>query len=320
MERLVAAGRVVVDWITRVAGALTQLSSAEQAAVAVGLLFFAWQRLGKWFVAAGIVAILDDIAAWMADQPSILGKLLGPYQEFAASVADLVESLGGLENVIRGVVMLALAGWIFKVAGAAAALAASLGLVTAAGGAAGVAGGAARGGMLAGLASRFGPLGLAGAALGGGLFALDRATSTEEERAARPGEQAARGEALQDMGDGRAGWDPIADAIGRQGPGAFDPSGVTSGGLTVIPSQPIEDGLNDLRQYLDSLQGASIDVDQGSLMGDVDQSRTANINLNLSQSITVPPGTTSEQLSVIRRESEAAIERAADRAAAALEM
>jgi hypothetical protein len=278
--------------------------------------------LGKWFVAAGIVAVLDDIAAWMADQPSILGKLLGPYQEFAASVADLVESLGGLENVIRGVVMLALAGWIFKVAGAAAALAASLGLVTAAGGAAGVAGGAARGGMLAGLASRFGPLGLAGAALGGGLFALDRATSTEEERAARPGEQAARGEALQDMGGDGRGWNPIADAIERrtEGPGAFDPSGVTSGGLTAIPSQPIEDGLNDLRQYLDSLKGASIDVDQGSLMGDVDQSRTANINLNLSQSITVPPGTTSEQLSVIRRESEAAIERAADRAAAALEM
>jgi hypothetical protein len=44
-----------------------------------------------------------------------------------------------------------------------------------------------------------------------------------------------------------------------------------------------------------------------------------NIQVNLSQSITVPPGTSAEQLAVIRRESEAAINRAAERAAAALE-
>jgi hypothetical protein len=330
MGRLVGVARMVTDWIGRVASAVNNLSGFEKAALAVGLLLFSWQRLGKWFLAAGIVAILDDIAAWMNDQPSLIGRLFGPYAEFAESASSLVESLGGLENVIRGVMLLALAGWLMKIAVAARALAVSMGLVTAASAAAGAgaataagagaaaaAAGASRASMFARMASRLGPVGLVAGAVAG-VDALDRATAGDEGRQERIDRQIATGEALQGMagGDG-AGWNPLADAIEgrRQGPQSFDPSGIT-----VTPSEPIEGAIDELRQYLDSLQGASIDVNDGSLMGDVDQSRTANISVQLSQSITVPPGTTAEQLAVIRRESDAAIERAAERAAAAMEM
>jgi len=323
MGRLVGVAQMVVGWIMRVASAVNNLSGFEKAALAVGLLLFAWQRLGKWFIAAALVAILDDIAAWMSDQPSLIGRLIGPYAEFAETVASLVESLGGLENVIRLIVGLMLAKWLLGVGVAIKGLAAAFGLAGAASaaGAAGAAAGAAWGsGFLARALAVMGPLaGLLGLAVAIPLTvrALDNATSTPEQRAARSAETVARGEALQDMGGGGRGFNPISEAIEgrRQGPQSFDPSG-----LTVTPSEPIEGAIDELRQYLDSLQGASIDVGEGSLMGDVDQSRTANISVQLSQSITVPPGTTAEQLAVIRRESDAAIERAADRAAAAMEM
>ncbi len=357
MQRLVRVGEEVIGWITRLADAFTRLTGIEQIALAVGLLLFSWQRLGKWFVAAGLLAILDDISAWMAGQPSLIAKLLGPYEEFAQSVASLVESLGGLENVIRIIVGLALLAWVAKVAGAIRGLAVAFGLAgagaaaSAAGAAAGAGWGAA---FLASVASRIGPLAallglpvLGGAAIAYTLKTFDEATSTPEQRAARPDEQAERAAAM-------FGMDTLGNPLSEprqfrfpepQAPQSFDPSGLEfsfqetqplgqfpfdfggtpsqspdPSGLEVVPLQPIQDGLDEVRQYLDSLQGASIDVNDGSLMGDVDQSQTANISLTLQQSITVPPGTTSEQLAVIRRESEAAIERAADRAAASLEM
>jgi hypothetical protein len=323
MGRLVRVGEEVIGWITRLAGAFENLSGAEQIAAAVALVFLAWGRLGKFIIASGLIYAMDQIALWMDGQPSLIDKILVPYDQFSEAVANLVENLGGLENVIRIILGLALLAWVAKVAGAIRGLAVAFGLAgagaaaSAAGAAAGAGWGAA---FLAAVASRIGPLAallglpvLGGAAIGGGLFALDRATSTEEERAARPDEQAERGAAL--FG---------ADTLGNPLPAplrfqdrSFDPSGLE---YDFTPRPDVSEDIQEIMRFLENMDGASIDVNDGSLMGDVDQSQTANISLSLNQSITVPPGTTSEQLAVIRRESEAAIERAADRAAASLEM
>jgi hypothetical protein len=326
MNRLVAAAQVVAGWIARVYDAVSNLSGLEKAALAVGLLFFGWQRLGKWFIAAGLIAILDDIAAWMAGQPSLIEKLLGPYQQFAEMVASVVESLGGLENVIRGVMALALAGWLLKVAGGAAALASALGLVRAAGvagaattgagaataaGAGAAAGAAARGAFLRGLIGRAGPIGMA---IGAGLLAdqVDQAVSAPGERQMRVQRQAETGEALQ-------GFLPVApgpDFLERL---ATEGVSGPATGITFAPVDPILDRMDEIRQYLDSLQGSSVDVDSGSVFGAVDNSVNPNIQVSVVQNVTVPAGTTAEQIAVIRREVDSGVNRAVERAAAALE-
>ena len=185
MGNLMAVAERVIDVITRVWSAVDNLSGFEKAALAVGLLLLAWRRLGKFFLAAALVAILDDIGAWMANQPSLIGKLLGPYEDFAESVQSVVDALGGMENVIRIIVGLALARWLLKVAGAARAAAIALGFggAAAAAGASGAAAGSAwrmaflasaAAGLARGLVRRIPVIGAASFGLFGGINPADQ--------------------------------------------------------------------------------------------------------------------------------------------------
>jgi hypothetical protein len=371
MGRLIGVVQTVAGWIARLAEAVSNLSPYEQAALAVLGLLFAWQRLGKWFVAAAIVAILDDIAAWMSDQPSLIGRLIGPYAEFAETIAGVVERVGGLENVLRALMAVGFLAWVARAIPAIRGVATALMLLAA------NPIGAAITAIALGAALIIANWDTVGPALEG-VFNFIIETFNRVKEAFEAGFEAINGwvnsglEAWQSFRDGLGeivDWlgekfdallariQPILNAgaalaeIGSSIGGAVTdfftgdgtPSAGSGGrgrgravsptfesgaaipslstpGVVSQPSQPVDDGLSDLRQYLDGLGSASVDVNDGSLSGDVDQSRTANVNVQLSQSITVPPGTTAEQLAVIRRESDAAIERAAERAAAAMEM
>ncbi len=373
MGRLVRVGEQLIGWAMRIADAFTRLNSAEQAALAVGLLFFAFQRLGRFFVAGALIAAMDQIAQWMDGQPGLISSILGPYEEFAQTVASVIESVGGLENVLRALMAVGFVVWAARVVPAIRAVASALMLLAANPIGAAITAIALGAALIISNWDTVGPALEAVFALIIGAFEFLRDafvsgfetisqwvnSGLEAWQRFRDGLGAivdwlmekfdalmARiqpilnaGAALAEIGGAVIGGasnvvSGVADTImgrgevssGSGGRGrSRTPSGAAADaaippGTDVVPSQPVEGALSEIRDYLEGLQGGSVDVSDGSLMGDVDQSQTANISLTLQQSITVPPGTTAEQLAVIRRESEAAIERAAGRAAASLEM
>jgi len=76
----------------------------------------------------------------------------------------------------------------------------------------------------------------------------------------------------------------------------------------------------EILEYLDSLSATPVQPGAGEVTGgDVDNSKVITLNAPVSMNITVPPGTTFEQLGVIRSEVDRAINREVNRAATALE-
>ena len=185
MRNLMAVAERVIGVIGRVVEAVSGMDNATQAALAVVALWLAWRRLGRFFVAAGIVAILNEIGKWMEGQPSLIDKLLPPYEEFAEAISNVVEAIGGLESIIRVIIGLALARWLLKVAGAAKAVAVSLGFggAVAAAGASGAAAGrawrmafiaSAAAGLARGLVRRLPVIGAASFGMFGGIDPADQ--------------------------------------------------------------------------------------------------------------------------------------------------
>jgi len=117
----------VIGVIGRVVEAVSGMDNATQAALAVVALWLAWRRLGRFIMAAALFAALEDIGAWMEGQPSLIGKLLPPYEEFAEAISNVVDALGGFERIIQVIIGLALLKWIAGVTGAVRALAVALG-------------------------------------------------------------------------------------------------------------------------------------------------------------------------------------------------
>ena len=147
MRNLMAVAERIIGVIGRVVEVVSGMDNATQAALAVVALWLAWRRFGRFIMAAALFTALEDIGAWMEGQPSLIGKLLGPYEEFAEAVNNVVDAIGGMENVIKAIIGLALLKWIIGVTGAVGKLAAALGFagVAAKAGAAGAAAGAAWG-------------------------------------------------------------------------------------------------------------------------------------------------------------------------------
>ena len=316
MRNLMAVAERIIGVIGRVVEAVSGMDNATQAALAVVALWLAWRRFGRFIMAAALFTALEDIGAWMEGQPSLIGRLLGPYEEFAEAVNNVVDALGGMENVIKAIIGLALLKWIIGVTGAVGKLAAALGFagVAAKAGAAGAAAGAAWGasfrgaaaGAMGGALARL--LGLPAAAIGIALTAdaIDKAIVGEEGRDERRRRQAKTGEAL----------------MGQTTPSRVLPprSEMTR------PSAP-ENGAGaakEIQNFLDQLNDMSFDLNAPpeleTLSGDIDNSVTnTSLDFNVTQNITVPPGTTAEQLATIRAETRRALEREVNNAARALE-
>ena len=106
--------------------------------------------------------------------------------------------------------------------------------------------------------------------------------------------------------------------IPRQPRGATGTWGDDPKPASVDPA--ISDAIIDIKEYLDGLSAAPVQPGAGEVTGgDVDNSKVITLNAPVSMNITVPPGTTSEQLGVIRSEVDRAINREVNRAATALE-
>jgi len=83
-------------------------------------------------------------------------------------------------------------------------------------------------------------------------------------------------------------------------------------------------GVEDLKRFLNQLEEMSFDLNAPpeleTLSGDIDNSVTnTSLDFNVTQNITVPAGTTAEQLAVIRSETRRALEREVNNAARTLE-
>lgn len=257
------------------------------AAAGVLALVFPFGRIHGLLIAGGLLLALEDLGAWMSGQPSLIGKMLGPYEDFADAVAEWVEYFGGLENVVMALVALKFAPWLFAVARGTTALAAAL---TTLGGS------AAAGGL--GALSRIAALG--GVALGAGVGA-----SLLLGGGARVPEDGVQPDFINPDTGVPAG--SLADRfMSREvGPSQSDmviPNPNYSGITFDDAASSMEDSARELQQYLDGITPGG-----------------NTINLDMNQSITVPPGTTAEQLEVIRRETERALSREIDRATKALE-
>lgn len=87
LARVWGAGAKVVDVFQAVSGRLNSLGGAIPE-VAAGLYLLA-RRFGgirRVLRIGGLLLALDDLSAWMDDQPSLIGKILGPFDEVAAKI------------------------------------------------------------------------------------------------------------------------------------------------------------------------------------------------------------------------------------------
>ena len=390
MGNLMAVAENIIGVLSRVWGAVDNLSGFEKAALAVGLVMTFMRR--AWIWASLLFLALEDLGAWMRGEDSLLGDWLGDFDDAVAKVNALVEALGGMENIIRAIIALALLKWIVGVTRAVGKLAAALGFagVAKAAGAAGAAAGAAWGASF-----RAAAVGALGRGLGRilGVTALAAAAGAGVSRGATP-EMARTPEEIAEF-DRRAveraikdpsqmdvivrenlelrGIDPDTphgrimadrehdrlfgnlsplDFMGLGQHGAPDFSGVTDqpesgvsdaidelGRHLELPDgdapAPDVDVLQDesgnagkafeqLKGILDSLEEMSFDLNAPpelqTLSGDIDNSVTnTSLDFNVTQNITVPAGTTAEQLAVIRSETRRALEREVNNAARTLE-
>lgn len=274
MSNLMGIARGIMDIFTPILGLITDLGPAGAAAAAAFLaLVMPFGKIRGIMIAAGLLVALEDIGAWMKGQPSLIGRLLGPYEAFAEAVAEWVEYFGGLENVVLGLVALKFAPWLFAVARGVTALAGAMGIL---GG-----GAAAKGtGVLAALA------GISGAAIGGALLSFLPTAAGDGTAEGTFGEDGEIPEVTQ----------ADIDAEYRRAMGVIDGTGAVFDPSHFGMSSP-----GDLMEYMDNNGSGN------------------SINMDVTQNITVPPGTTAEQLAIIRRESESTIAREIDRAVKALE-
>lgn len=324
-QRLTGFAMDVFNGITRL---LSVFGDGEDATrnfvIALAALLWIFRR--KWFFVAALMAVLDDFLAWQQGQESVIESLMGPYEKWADRIRRLVDAFGGLENVVMGLaaaygVLLALrvARWIRGIAIA-------LGLLSGTKALAGVA-------TLTTLAGLSGKLGTLAASLGAlsklgllavplgvalGADALDKAIVGEEGRDARRDLQQERANELMPQNGGGPNWlERLEDSIRRnQGLGG---NGVDTDRGGVIDPAPIEDAIRDLGQYLELSAAPSAPNAEAVAGGDIDNSKVITLNAPVTQNITVPPGTTAEQLAVIRSEAQRTIDREINRAATALE-
>ena len=301
--------------------------------IAMAALLFIFRR--KWFFIGLLLAVLDDFLAWQRGQESVLGRLIGDYETWAARIDALVEKFGGWENAATALkaalgllVALKVAAWIRGIA-------AALGLLSGTKALAGVAtlttlaGLSGKLGTLAASLGTLSKLGLLAVPLGValGADALDKAIVGDEGRQARRDLQQERANELMPQNGGGPNWlDRLQDSIRRnQGGndvdtergGVIDPGSKERGG--VIDPGSIEDAIRDLRQYLELSAAPDAPNAEAVAGGDIDNSKQISLNAQVTQNITVPPGTTAEQLAVIRSEAQRTIEREINRAATALE-
>jgi len=322
-QRLTGFAMDVFNGITRL---LSLFGDGEDATrnfmIAMAALLFIFRR--KWFFIGLLLAVLDDFVAWQQGQDSIIGKLIGSYDTWMGRIDALVEKFGGWENAaiaLKGVLGLLVA---IKVAAWIRGIAIALGLLSGTKAVAGVA-------TLTTLAGLSGKLGTLAASLGAlsklgilavplgvalGADALDKAIVGEEGRDARRDLQQERANELMPQNGGGPNWlERLQDSIRRnQGSNGVD---TERGG--VIDPAPIEDAIRDLGQYLELSAVPSAPNAESVAGGDIDNSKVITMNAPVTQNITVPPGTTSEQLAVIRSEARRAIEREVNNAARALE-
>lgn len=263
IQNLKRVGEGVVDLFRPFVDVFNELGPAGKAAAAGMVALLSPIRRFKGLLgAAAFVAVLDDIGSWMRGQPSLIENLLGPYEDFAEKVSDVVNALGGFENVASALIAIALAPWMFRVAKGMTALAKGLAAIGA--------GGAVAGGLSAlKFLSRLGLIGSIGL-LGGG------ARAPEE---------------------------------GETDPNVNPETGLPKGGF-------MDWMLRDDDDKVDIPDGSS-PPDRSGFVPDLPPPR--ELQMNFEQNITVPPGSTDEQISFIRRETERTMAREVDRAAKALE-
>lgn len=255
----------VVGLFRPIVNVFNDMGPAGKAAAASLLLLV--RRFRPFFILAAIVGALEDIGAWMNGQPSLIENLLGPYEDFAESVNEVVESLGGLERVTNMVIGLLLAKWAWGVAAGMFAAAAGVGV------------------------------------LGGALAIL----------AKNPVMRLLLGTATLTGNNEITGEGPTQDLSLDKRLGANE--GETIG-------ETIMNGIKGLLGF----DGETPEIEMPSSSGPSDRSGFVpdlppprELQMNFEQNITVPPGSTTEQISFIRRETERTMAREVDRAAKALE-
>lgn len=333
-QRLTGFAMDVFNGITRLLSLFGEGDDATRNfMIAMAALLFIFRR--KWFFIGLLLAVLDDFLAWQQGQESVLGRLIGDYETWAARIDALVEKFGGWENAATALkaalgllVALKVAAWIRGIA-------AALGLLSGTKALAGVAtlttlaGLSGKLGTLAASLGTLSKLGLLAVPLGValGADALDKAIVGDEGRQARRDLQQERANELMPQNGGGPNWlDRLQDSIRRnQGGndvdtergGVIDPGSKERGG--VIDPGSIEDAIRDLRQYLELSAAPDAPNAEAVAGGDIDNSKQISLNAQVTQNITVPPGTTAEQLAVIRSEAQRTIEREINRAATALE-
>ncbi|MBT8411291.1 MAG: hypothetical protein KJP02_05780, partial [Octadecabacter sp.] len=328
-RRLLGVGQELLTWFN-------DLDPAMQAVVGALLLFLGpFGKLRGLILAGGFLAALEDIGAWMRGQTSWIGALLGPYEDFAAKVNEVVEALGGWEVVVAALVALKFAPWLFAVARGARALGVAVGLLG--GGAA--AGGAAAGGV--GLLSRLAGLGrsVRGIALAGWLTTTAGGFTTLAAALAKVTRFAGPLGALMailtpsELGDSSMQSEEgqrIEDAFEENPDLLFDPAqnemigqsqeairrDLPTDNLEVLPQ--IDEGIRSLQEYLQqSSAPAGPTSDQAGGAPSVVNNTTANAQATFS--IVVPPGSTAEQIAFIQAEIDRGLNRAAEQAARSLE-
>lgn len=184
----------------RLLGSIEGLDGNLAAIVAViAAVAAAFGKLRATLMFGGFLLALDDIAAWMDGQPSLIGKLLGPFEDFAEKAKKVADALGGIDRIVKAGAMLTLAVYVAKLARSLLGLGASLVAL----GSGGAAGGL---GVMAKLASlaKLGPAGVilgavAPTATGDGTIDGNPATndfmelSPEEQQALVNAEQTSAG-------------------------------------------------------------------------------------------------------------------------------
>ena len=57
-------------------------------------------KLKKALGYGALLLLLDDITAWMDGKESVIGRILGPYQDFAAAVQSVADGLSNFFEVL----------------------------------------------------------------------------------------------------------------------------------------------------------------------------------------------------------------------------
>ncbi|QDP66993.1 MAG: putative tail length tape measure protein [Prokaryotic dsDNA virus sp.] len=310
LDRLFTAGGRVADVVMTLAGEFDTLESAAIPLAAAILSLWRYSRLAR-IAMKGFVAflVLDDLAAWVSGQESLIGRLFGPYDQFVEKVGamqdafeNFLASIGVPENLISGIsslttVLAGLVGYRLAVGAFATATAAlGGGLTTLAGGLTALAAsGAVKGlGVLRGAAAAAGSV----PGLAAGLIVTPTATNQGEQ------ETLSRIQALENKGINpyQGNWDALTNngrMLGGNITGGMGYAINERGTEAIFPSRSAFVATNRaLRSMLgmasqaSSLMGGTLSASSGG--GGVTNNLTANVTMQ------VPPGTPSDQVEILR--------------------